>query len=235
MSQNAFNTNRAERAVSGLSYPHVVSVYWIYDLPWSKSQHGVAEHFLGGWQVNGIWRYSSGQPIAIGQFFGNSYCDLNFSITFGGADTCRPILSNAGAPIDTIGQCLTTTCNPANLGEFVDFFTGADTTFDAVHWIFNDDTASLAFGSPFLGSGRNTLRGQPFNGLRFSVYKNTKVMEKITIQFQANAWNVLNHQFRGNLDPFIDDAPISQGGSFGNNFFNGSTRRRMTFGLKLIF
>ncbi len=229
--QNAFDNNRAERGVSGLSYPHVASFYWIYDLPWYKSQQGFAGHVLGGWQVNGVWRYRSGQSVAIGQFFGNSYCDLNFSITFFGADTCRPILSNPGAPIDTVGQCL----NTCTGGDFVDFFTGLVTSPDAVHWIFNDDTASLALGSPFLGSGRNTFRGQTVNNVDFSVYKNTKITERVTVQFQANAFNVLNRQFRGNPDPFIDDFPASLGGSFGNNFFNGSNRRRMTFGLKLVF
>jgi hypothetical protein len=121
-----------------------------------------------------------------------------------------------------------------------------------VHWIYNDNTAALFFGSPFTGTvGRNTLRGEPINNVDFGLFKNTKVTERITVQFQANIFNLLNRQLRspgpgyvsgtGVPDPFIDDFPFvgTDGtefhGSFMNDLFGPSNRRRMIFGLKLIF
>ncbi len=58
-SQNAFDSNVAERGTGGTSYPNVASIYSIYDLPMFKGQQGFLGHTLGGWQVNGTWRYLS--------------------------------------------------------------------------------------------------------------------------------------------------------------------------------
>src|SRR5438093_3735842 len=89
----------------------------------------------------------------------------------------------------------------------------------------NTDVAQLFFGAPFIGVPRNTLRGQTISNLDFGVFKNTKLREGLNMQLQFNALNVLNRQFRGTPDPFVDDGNLANkdtfgGGSFMNNFFN---------------
>lgn len=58
-------------ATSRLDYPHVLSLESVYDLPFGKgrrygSNMPVAlDAFLGGWQINGIFRWQSGSPFDI--------------------------------------------------------------------------------------------------------------------------------------------------------------------------
>jgi hypothetical protein len=243
--QNPFDTSAAERANSGIDFPHLVGVAVVYNLPFYKSQQGLLGKVLGGWQVNTTYRYSSGQPYTtIERYVNGSLCDPTGN--FGGRyDACRPIVSNAGAPLDTVGTygCTGTTASTCSLSDFV---TGLPTTANAVHWIQNNPAAAIVYGTPFAGVGRNTLRGQDISTANLSFFKDIRINERVKAQFQAQAFNVFNTQFRGVPDPILDD--VAQG-SFQNTNFNsnggltfagnivtdGIGRRRLLFGLKLIF
>jgi hypothetical protein len=94
--------------------------------------------------------------------------------------------------------------------------------------------------------GRNTLRGQPISTDNLAVFKNFKFNERLTAQFQAQAFDVMNVQFRGVPDTFLDDARTGNflstnfnangGGTFAGNInTDGIGRRRLLFGMKLIF
>ncbi|HXE92163.1 MAG TPA: TonB-dependent receptor [Terriglobales bacterium] len=242
--QNPFDTNRAERAVSGLDFPHLASIALVYELPFYKKQEGLLGRLLGGWQWQTTWRYASGQPLTVAQFKEGLFCDPTnaFSGTF---DTCRPIVSNPLAALDSVGRCTDETLADCGLVHEVD---GSPASFSDVHWIINDPTAALFFGSPFLGTPRNTVRGETTQAVNLGVYKNTKVSERVTVQFQFLAFNVLNRQFRGTPDPFAQDVATDPTlHSFMNTNFNpsgngqanatelGISRRRLSFGLKLIF
>jgi hypothetical protein len=144
-----------------------------------------------------------------------------------------------------VGQftCSGTTASTCTLSDFV---TGAPTNLNSVHWVHNDPNAAIFYGTPFAGVGRNTLRGTPISTANLSVFKNINVTERVTAQFQATAYNVMNTMFRGVPDPILDDAAS---GSFQNNNFNsdggatfagniitdGIGQRRLFFGLKFIF
>jgi outer membrane receptor protein involved in Fe transport len=243
--QNPFNTGAAERANSGIDFPHVVGVAVVYDLPFYKEQRGVLGHVLGGWQVNTTYRYTSGQPYTtIQRYVSGSLCDPT-GLFGGNYDACRPIVANAAAPLDTVGaySCTGSTASTCSLADFV---TGLPTTASAVHWIQNNPAAAIVYGTPFAGVGRNTLRGQDISTANLAFFKNIKVSERLTAQFQAQAFDVMNTQFRGVPDPILDD--VSRG-SFQNTDFNsnggatfagnintdGIGRRRLLFGMKLIF
>lgn len=241
--QNPFDTNRAERAISGIDFPHVASIALIYDLPFYKKQEGFLGHLLGGWQWNNTWRYSSGQPNTVVQFKEGGYCDPTgtASATF---DACRPILSSLTAPLDAVGRCTNNLLADCGL---ISEDTGAPIAASDVRWIINDPFAALFFGSPFLGAGRSLVRGETVNTVNLGIYKNTKVSERVNVQFQFLVFNVLNHQFLGNPDPLAQDLSLAAGGSFMNTAFNnngnfqanntenGIDQRRLSFGLKIIF
>src|SRR5207249_4102727 len=102
---------------------------------------------------------------------------------FIGIDTCRPILSNSGAAIDTVGVFCDGTKNsclvpngsggltPAPVNTLISFYdtcyqTGnpnlgatpcgvTPVSLGSTHWIENTDVAQLFFGSPFIGVPRN--------------------------------------------------------------------------------
>jgi outer membrane receptor protein involved in Fe transport len=243
--QNPFDTDRAERANSGIDYPNVFGLTVIYGLPFAKHQTGFVGHVLGGWQLNSTYRYTSGQPWTAIQFYDGTFCDPTNTVStlF---DACRPILSNPAAPMATVGQCLNPVASDCGLANFV---TGAPTTTSAVRWILNDDNAALFYGNPFKGAGRNLYRGQPVNTANLAVFKNTRMSDRLTLQFQAVAYNVMNTQFLGNPNPILDLAGAGTPPQFGTVVYNhngggGSTtdpvsdgigRRRLVFGAKVIF
>src|SRR5262249_844891 len=59
----------------------------------------------------------------------------------------------------------------------------------------------------------NLYRGQPISTANFSMFKNTKLTERFTLQLRATAYNVMNTQFRGVPDVLLDDVF----GGFGPN------------------
>jgi hypothetical protein len=269
--QNPFAVSGPERSNSGTDFPHVVGVTVVYDLPFYKAQKGLAGHLLGGWQINTTYRYTSGQPYTpveryvssslygtAGDPSGTSLCDP--TAAWGGTyDTCRPILGNTSLPLTSVGQycngsseCLTAGGGNYPLGTLINFtdpcFAGgcAVTPITGAHWIHNDPVAAQIIGTPYAGAGRNFLRGQPISTANLAFFKNIKMNEKITAQFQAQAFNIMNTQFLGVPDPILDDVSTGRftSTSFNNNGgltfagninTDGIGRRRLLFGLKFIF
>jgi hypothetical protein len=254
VAQNPFDVTEAERGISGTSYPHVATAYWIYELPWYRNQEGFVGHVLGGWQVSGTWRFQSGQvfnPIQAnlgGGFLGNPACDVAFLTAFNGQlSGCRPFLGNADAPEGTMGFLAGGVMYDAvalfNDPNF-DFVPLYEVDPNSVHWIYNNLEAAQFFGTPY-GIPRNFVRGQTFNNVDLGIYKNTKVSERLTVQFQANVFNLFNRQFFQFGGVPFNIFPEAGGtgsvvtgdfqGAFMNNNFSPSNNRNMWFGVRLIF
>ncbi len=59
------------RGLSDFDATHQINANWIWELPfgrgraWGKGAHGVTEALLGGWQLSGVFRITSGFPITI--------------------------------------------------------------------------------------------------------------------------------------------------------------------------
>ncbi len=271
LAQNPFNISSAERANSNYDFPNVFSLLWVYNLPNVHSQSRLLGHLLGGWQINGTYRYNSGQPWTVEQNSGQGLCDpANY--TGGGLDTCRPFPGSASAPFSLIGQyCDGTvgTCpNSATgtgafpVGTLVSLNAGCVgsggssgqcpvTPIPAAHFIVNTPAAEKIFGTPFSPVGRNTEWGQPISTVNMAVFKDTTVTERLTIEFQAEAFNLFNHQWLGipiqNVNAAVNTVDgVNQFGSNAFNFNGGDTfagniitdgigRRRLQFGAKIIF
>lgn len=65
------NNRALERSVSMFDQTHQFQFSWVYALPfgrgrlWGSGAPGFVEALFGGWQVNGIYRWTSGFPIAL--------------------------------------------------------------------------------------------------------------------------------------------------------------------------
>jgi hypothetical protein len=262
-SQSPFDISRAEKGLSGYDFPHAVGVVFLYEFPFYKNRSGLLARALGGWEMSTTYRYTSGQPYTVVQNqVPGSLCDpTNFS--GGGIDECRPILRNATLPFNSVGQycdgtiatCVgANTASPLPLGTLVgvsDPCFGSSlagtacavTPIAAAHWIVNNPAAAQVLGSPFLGAGRNLFRGQPISTANLAFFKNAKLTERLTLQFQAQAFNVMNVQFRGvpNADvnsPSFGSTDFNNngGGTFAaNTTYDGIAQRHLLFGAKLIF
>jgi len=250
--QNPFSITGPERSNGGLDYPHIATVYVLYELPFFSGQNGFMGRLLGGWEINPVYRYTSGQPytpvetpgsgLGTGANAGATLCDPTGSFSTA-VSNCRPILGNPNAPVDTVGAY-------TDALELVNYFTGNPVSNSAVHWIINDNNAARVLGTPFGGAGRNLVRGDTISQVNLALLKNLKLNERFTIQLRGVAYNVLNRQYRGVPDPVIDDGNFADAqGSFGNTFFNsnggnppqansvfsGIDRRRIEVGAKITF
>lgn len=68
--QNFFD-QRGDKAISNQDLPQNFVVSYLYELPVGKGKkylnsNGVLDRVVGGWQIGGIQRYESGQPLAFG-------------------------------------------------------------------------------------------------------------------------------------------------------------------------
>lgn len=69
--QNPFDL-RGERSLSQFDIPQVLQLAWVYELPFGRGKtfgsriNRFVDLALGGWQLNGSYRWDEGQPLAIG-------------------------------------------------------------------------------------------------------------------------------------------------------------------------
>jgi outer membrane receptor protein involved in Fe transport len=250
LAQNPFDISRAERGNSAYDFPNLFNALWVYDIPYRRSQVGLVGHLLGGWEINGTYRYTSGQPWTPLENVGTGLCDPTNFTSSPSFDTCRPFLGNSGAAFGTVGECTNASapdCGIVSLNNNM-----AATSLSQVHFILNNLTAEHFFGTPFSPLGRDTARGQPISTVNMGVFKNVRLTERVMFQFQAEAFNLFNHQWLG--IPFatsVDAAASSVDGvsKFGSLLFNsnagddfagnsatdGVAQRRLQFGGKIIF
>jgi len=265
--QNPLNTDLGERGNSAIDFPDVASISFTYKLPDFHIGNALFSRLTDGWQANTVWIYDSGQLFTDFQGVSNgspqinpddvrtseSYGDIPFEENFVGADVERPILSNPKAPIGTLGIYTDTTLVPATATTpavfsapvLEDFKTGAPITPSAVRFIANNQLAANLLNNPYPGSPRNTLRGDSFNDVDFSVFKNTKISERVAFRLEVDAYNVLNHAyFTAPGNALTDYANPS--GSYFNNYFEsqatstslvtpGTGLRNLLFVGKILF
>ncbi len=249
LAQNPFDIGKAERANSSYDYPNVFGLLWVYDLPLRHNQSGFLGHLMGGWQINGTYRYTSGQPWTVLESISQGLCDPTDFTGSPSFDTCRPFPGNASAPFSSVGMCTNPAAADCGLESLNN--NNAPISLSQARFIINNLAAEKFFGTPFSPLGRNTERGQPINTVNMAVFKNTRVTERLTIQFQAEAFNLFNHQWLGIPDVNASAAAASVDGvtQFGSLAFNpnggdtfagniitdGIGRRRLQFGAKIIF
>jgi hypothetical protein len=69
--QNPYDV-RADRGLSSLNRTHIFSLDYVYQLPFGRGQrfgtnmNRLADAFIGGWEVTGIFSATSGQPFTVG-------------------------------------------------------------------------------------------------------------------------------------------------------------------------
>jgi len=96
--------------------------------------------------------------------------------------------------------------------------------------------------------GRGTFRDTPFKTWDMSIQKNTKIRERLNVQFRAEFFNILNHPLFGDIgsrhlaqnDPSTGGFPFGAASetpdqSAGNPVLGSGSNRDVQLGLKLIF
>lgn len=173
----------------------------------------------------------------------------------------RPFAGNANAPVDAVAfsNAANSFFNFFSNADGTPFvsptgFIIADRggfhggTPDSARFIYNDYAVesaararglapdafgqTFAAGRPFGNVGRNTLFGPRLVNVNFALIKNTKLSEKVSLQFRSEFFNLFNHPDRTRPNPIIENAG---GFGFADLGEAEATPRRVRIALKLIF
>ncbi|HMD99229.1 MAG TPA: TonB-dependent receptor [Terriglobia bacterium] len=271
-SQNPFDFQHAEHGLSALDTPQAWTLSFVEQLPGFKRQHSLVGHLLGGWALSGSYILTAGQPYTPTQqylafsMYGPPYpFDTSFNSAFNSAvsyENLRPFLSNPKAPASQVGILAADACSYAGVGcelapnamlswnalnTFNNGFTstGAETPVDAsqVRFVVNGPQSASVHATPYGDVGRNTLRDSITNTGNFSIYKYTNVTERIKVRFDATFLNVFNHPSFTTIDPFLDDAGVTQEAygfaipslQSGGDLSGTGGQRQIKFGLRVEF
>ncbi|MBI3681470.1 MAG: hypothetical protein HY235_13885 [Acidobacteria bacterium] len=69
--ENSWNPSQ-RRAVSNYDQLHIYSMWWVYELPFGRNKrlgggvNRLADTFIGGWQISGVWTQSTELPVSVG-------------------------------------------------------------------------------------------------------------------------------------------------------------------------
>jgi hypothetical protein len=171
---------RGERASSNFDQRQRFLWNYSYEVP----NAGVAKWITNGWGFDGVVNVSSGEPYDV------SWID-NFSQDFNGTGEFY------GRP-DIVGNPFTGThgLNILNLAAFK-----VPCNYDPASGGCNATTPGQHIGS----LGRNAFVGPNIRNVDFSVVKNTKITERVNMQFRADIFNIFNHpNFTNPLLPNFD-------------------------------
>ncbi len=200
---------------------HVFTATYIYTLPFFKSQQGFKGHVLGGWELSGLLYLNTGRHYTASA--SSCYSDYDDN-------------GNLIASADPAGLGL---CGNTYSGARPDEVPGIDPNSGAhqiTGWLNRSAFDFIPFGQIRPGNTpRGTLVGPGLARWDASVYKNTKISERVSLQFRAEAFNVLNHTNFGIGSPGSAFRSTSiTSGNFGK-IGNAYESRQIQLAMKLIF
>jgi len=236
----AWAQNRIDRSLSANSVPQDLNIYGVYNLPfgrqgWSGS-NPVVRTVVKGWNLSGLFTYSSGTPLLVT----SSACN---SSTHPGAGTCMPDLNPA--------------FNSKNIRQNGSWGKGTNATnFGTIHYLQGyvpstadgtgvaaDGATAVACGSsagPFCNANAfmfgDAARVMPFDGLRNpgsynlsgSVYRTFDLTERLKFIFRADCQNITNKVTFGGIQASMNNAAFgtvsSATGNTGSRDFQFSGR-----------
>ncbi len=147
--------------------PQVLSVSFIYELPWFRNASGPAKWFLGDWSMVNVFRYSSGLPF----WFRSSDCTIPYQFRMG----CLPDYDEAGMYAQSKG----------------DFDPGRGPLFNASAFegpVFNFEQGH--------GTVTSNERGYSFYNHDLSIMKTVPIGEVARFELRGEFFNIWNwHRF----------------------------------------
>jgi hypothetical protein len=156
---------RLDRGRADFDQTHVVTVTWIYELPFGKgkpflkSAGRAFDAVFGGWSLQGFNSVMSGEPFSVSS--GAKTAQYGAS--------SRAVLTTATLPDDSL--------RPGAVGP-----------------VFFGSTAGFALApAGSTGMGRNMFQGPAFWDMDGALSKSFHPTERVKVTFRAEAFNALNH------------------------------------------
>ncbi len=233
-----YNNHRAERSVLNWNITHRLVTSFIVSLPFGKGQkwlnnmNSFADRLIGGWSVNGITTLQSGQQIALTQGSGN-----NYSTPSGGAGTIRPDVTPGCSKLNG-GSA------QSRVGSSVYWF---DPTCYKKAGVIQYGSASDPRVNYALGTEPRVdskLRGPGVANWDFTLQKQTKIVERVNLQFRVEFFNIFNRRqfnqpvFNLSNAKFDSSGNVitgANGGSFGTISVQRNAPRQIQLSVRVNF
>ncbi|MGA8528207.1 MAG: carboxypeptidase regulatory-like domain-containing protein [Acidobacteriaceae bacterium] len=195
------------RGISLVSFPFIWVSNAIYTTPGLTQHNQLVRQTLGGWEISAIITSQSGQPFTVYGGFGN-----NNSQSLQYADHADRVPGTA-----------------------LDVRSGGKS-----HWLndyFNIDAFTENPAGTFGNTGKDIMRGAPYNNIDAGLDKNWKIFDKYALQFRWEMFNALNHPNFGlpNATNQIGSNGANAGGTEGQIISMFGSPRIMQGALKLTF
>ena len=163
---------------------HAVVITYTYDLPFFRGQKSLPGKILGGWEINGLSQFQTGNPCGVGT--NTDYAGVGEYGSFGSG--------NAGCATASEGEFWVMNGQPTITGGFA----GPQGTGPKY---FATTTASGAplFTPPAPGTFnlqygvRNSIYTPGFQNWNLGLFKRFVVTEGRGFEFRAEAYNFINH------------------------------------------
>ena len=235
-----FTDQRTTRALSDFNVAQSAVISFTWDVPGPQKGSKLPEWALGGWQLVGLYKVSSGQPftpIMGGDPVGTRLDETGLVPSYTpGCNLADPnFKKNKNGPIYLNLNCFALPTVPtsslASLPYSCATFSGASAPAPSGQTYCSNLRGNL---------GRNVIIGPGLSKLDFSVFKNNhikRISENFSTQFRAEIFNIFN---RANFGSPTDNlAAFDQNGvpipTLGLLTSTQTTSRQVQFALKLLW
>jgi hypothetical protein len=177
---------RNERARSDFDQRHVVNFSGIYELPFGKGKllfrnaNRAVNALIGGWSLNSIYTYQSGEPFTIRSGFltANGSAQSRAALAPGVTELPKPQLQNKAGVLGPV--------------------------------FFPDASMFVNPGPGELGFGRNLFQGPTYWNVDLGISKGFQLSERFRLTFRTEMFNALNHaNFRNPRDASVGSPAIN--------------------------
>jgi hypothetical protein len=203
------------RGVSDYDTTHLFNTMGAYSLPIGKGKrflngaHGISQAVLGGWQLSGAWRWSSGFPVSVYEtgvwptnWNNNVWASWNLKQFATGQTKNAPAIAGSGGP---------------------NMFPNPQQALDAFQYVMPGEIGN-----------RNPIRGDGMFNIDTALMKRFQMPynEKHSMQIR---WEVFNLTNTAKFDTSTASLDISIAGTFGKYTDQLTPPRVMQFGLRYEF
>jgi len=162
------------RASSNFDQRHVLTLSYVYDLPFFKGS-GLTHTLLGGWQWSGITLVQTGTPFSVTNGGDGVVPGDNAGVANGTGTSSRTDL--IGDPNTRVPDSGATTISGSIFGPL----------------LFNPGAFAAPRGLTFGNAGRNIVRNPRQTNFDMALFKHFPIHESLALEFRAEAFNVFNH------------------------------------------
>ena len=204
------------RGVSDYDNTHLFNMLGVYNLPvgqhkrFLSDSHGIAQALLGGWQISGAWRWSSGFPVSVYEtgvwptnWNNNVWASWNLQPFATGQTKNAPAVAGTGGP---------------------NMFPNPNTAIDAFQYVMPGEIGN-----------RNPIRGDGIFNIDTNVSKRFIMPYRDGKHSLEVRWETFNLTNTAKFDAYTASLDISIAGTFGKYTDQLTQPRVMQFGLRYEF